>query len=82
MTPTRRKPTASKHRIAWVFASAGHSFWEAGPHAILVRNESHADVVVYVTFIAPTGAALRIDIPNPGLSSSTAASRSEERRRA
>lgn len=46
--------------------AAGQSFAEAGPNALLVRNETHDNVTVYVTFIAPKGAALRIDMPNPG----------------
>jgi len=40
--------------------------WEAGLLPLVVRNETHADVINYVTFIVPTGAALRIDTPNPG----------------
>jgi quercetin dioxygenase-like cupin family protein len=44
----------------------GQSFWESGTHAGLVRNETRHDVVVYVTYIVPTGAPLRIDMPNPG----------------
>jgi quercetin dioxygenase-like cupin family protein len=47
--------------------TAGQSFWESGPQAIIVRNEDHHDdVVVYASFILPTGAPLRIDMPNPG----------------
>jgi quercetin dioxygenase-like cupin family protein len=47
--------------------SAGQAFWESGPHQVVVRNETtHDDVVVYVTYIVPTGAPLRIDMPNPG----------------
>lgn len=46
--------------------TAGQSFWEAGLDPLVVRNETHDNVVVYVTFIVPTGAALRIDMPNPG----------------
>lgn len=46
--------------------TAGQSFWEAGPEPLVVRNETNHDVINYVTFIAPTGAALRIDTPNPG----------------
>lgn len=48
--------------------TAGQSFWEAGPNPLLVRNETHHNVVNYVTFIVPTGAPLRIDTPNPGCS--------------
>ena len=46
--------------------TAGQSFWEAGPHPLVVRNETHSEVINYVTFLAPKGAALRIDSPNPG----------------
>ena len=46
--------------------TAGQSLWEAGLLPLVVRNETHADVINYVTFIVPTGAALRIDTPNPG----------------
>lgn len=46
--------------------TAGQSFWESGPHAALVRNETTSHTVVYVTYIVPTGAPLRIDMPNPG----------------
>jgi quercetin dioxygenase-like cupin family protein len=46
--------------------SAGQSFWEAGLQPLVVRNETHSEVINYVTFIAPTGSALRIDTPNPG----------------
>jgi quercetin dioxygenase-like cupin family protein len=46
--------------------TAGQSFWEAGLNPLVVRNETHHNVVNYVTFIVPTGAPLRIDTPNPG----------------
>jgi hypothetical protein len=46
--------------------TAGQSFFESGTHAALVRNESHHDTIVYVSYILPTGAPLRIDMPNPG----------------
>jgi len=49
-------------------ASAGQSFWESGSHATIVRNATAHNTVVYVTYIAPTGAPLRIDMPNPGCS--------------
>jgi len=48
--------------------AAGQSFWEAGQHATVVRNETAHDTVVYVSYILPTGAPLRIDMPNPGCS--------------
>jgi quercetin dioxygenase-like cupin family protein len=60
--------------------SAGQTFFETGGitagfldrglslggHAGVVRNEGTVPVVVYVTYIVPTGAPLRIDRPNPG----------------
>lgn len=46
--------------------TAGQAFWESGPHAGLLRNETHEDAVVYASYIVPTGVALRIDMPNPG----------------
>ena len=41
-------------------------FVPAEEHPTLVRNEGTEPVVVYVTYILPTGAPLRIDLPNPG----------------
>ncbi len=46
--------------------TAGHTFWQSGMDADLVRNETAQDAVLYVTYIVPTGAPLRIDTPNPG----------------
>lgn len=46
--------------------TAGQTFWESGKHATLLRNETHADAVVYASYIVPMGVALRIDMPNPG----------------
>jgi quercetin dioxygenase-like cupin family protein len=46
--------------------AAGSAFAESGDHAGLVRNEGTTTVVVYVTYITPVGAALRVDAPNPG----------------
>lgn len=46
----------------------GQAFWESGPHAGLLRNETGHDAVIYVTYILPTGAPLRTDLPNPGCS--------------
>ncbi len=48
--------------------AAGTSFVEAaGDGPGLGRNESATDTaVIYVTYIVPTGSALRIDKPNPG----------------
>lgn len=47
-------------------AAAGSAFAESGDRAGLVRNESTTTAVVYVTYITPVGAALRVDAPNPG----------------
>lgn len=47
-------------------AAAGSAFAESGEHAGLVRNEGTTTVVVYVTYITPVGAALRVDAANPG----------------
>ncbi|MDQ3874464.1 MAG: cupin [Actinomycetota bacterium] len=47
--------------------SAGQVFVESGDDAAGVfRNETASDVVITVTFVAPKGAAFRIDAPNPG----------------
>jgi cupin domain len=46
--------------------SARQAFAESGSHPSLVRNQSHADVVVYETYVVPHGSALQIDQPNPG----------------
>jgi quercetin dioxygenase-like cupin family protein len=46
--------------------TAGQAFWESGQHATVVRNETLHEAVVYVSYIIPTGAPLRIDMPNPG----------------
>jgi len=49
--------------------TAGQSFWESSGHdAGLVRNEGTDPVVVYVTYIIPTDAPLRINTANPGCS--------------
>ena len=46
---------------------AGSSFVESNGATGLARNESAtANAVVYVTYIVPVGAALRIDQPDPG----------------
>lgn len=46
--------------------AAGQTFWESGSHATVLRNETNQNMVVYVSYILPTGAPLRIDMPNPG----------------
>jgi quercetin dioxygenase-like cupin family protein len=46
---------------------AGSSFVESNGATGLARNESTTTpAVVYVTYVVPVGAALRIDQPNPG----------------
>ena len=46
---------------------AGSSFVESNGATGFARNESTTDpAVVYVTYIVPVGAALRIDQPDPG----------------
>jgi len=46
---------------------AGSSFVESNGATGFARNESSTDpAVVYVTYIVPVGAALRIDQPDPG----------------
>jgi quercetin dioxygenase-like cupin family protein len=44
----------------------GSTFVESGDDAGLVRNETTNQAVVYVTYIVPTGSALRIDKADPG----------------
>jgi quercetin dioxygenase-like cupin family protein len=46
--------------------SAGESFVETGDEPMVARNETGSEVVLVVTFVAPQGAAFRIDQPNPG----------------
>ncbi len=46
--------------------TVGQSDWQSGTEMDLVRNETAHDAVLYVTYIIPTGAPLRIDTPNPG----------------
>jgi len=46
---------------------AGSSFVESNGATGFARNESTTDpAVVYVTYVVPVGAALRIDQPDPG----------------
>ncbi len=52
--------------------SAGTGFVEFGDHPALVRNNTSAPVVLYVTYISPKSAtALRIDKPQPSTCSAT-----------
>jgi len=49
--------------------TSSSAFVESGDQAVLVRNESTTTpAVTYVTYVVPTGAALRIDKANPGCS--------------
>jgi quercetin dioxygenase-like cupin family protein len=48
--------------------AAGQSFYETAAKTFIVKNESNADAVVMVTFVAPGGTpttALRVDKPQP-----------------
>ncbi len=48
--------------------SAGQSFYETSANTFIIKNESNADAVVAVTFVAPGGTAttgLRVDKPQP-----------------
>ena len=46
--------------------TAGQGFLDVGEHAHIARNESGAAARNVVTYLAPRGAPLRIDRPNPG----------------
>lgn len=45
---------------------AGEGFLDVGDHAHIARNETSDPATNVVTYLAPPGAALRIDEPNPG----------------
>ncbi len=45
---------------------AGEGYVDTGDHAHIARNETSETAVNVVTYLAPPGAALRIDQPNPG----------------
>jgi hypothetical protein len=45
---------------------AGEGYVDTGDHAHIARNETTETAVNVVTYLAPPGAALRIDQPNPG----------------
>jgi quercetin dioxygenase-like cupin family protein len=47
--------------------SAGSGFFETGDHTHIARNEGTVDVVVYTAYMLPQGAAVRVDMPNPGV---------------
>jgi quercetin dioxygenase-like cupin family protein len=46
--------------------TAGQGFLDVGEHAHIARNETGTTATNVVTYLAPPGAALRIDQPNPG----------------
>ena len=50
-----------------LISPAGSTFVDnPGPLGHLVRNEGAANLVVVVVRLVPQGAAIRIDVPNPG----------------
>lgn len=44
----------------------GQGYLDAGDHAHIARNETQHEAKNVVTYFAPVGAALRIDVPAPG----------------
>ena len=46
--------------------SAGQGYLDVGEHPHIARNESGAPAENIVVYLAPQGAALRIDAPDPG----------------
>ena len=49
-----------------VVRHAGEGFLDVGDHAHIARNETAEPATNVVTYLAPPGAALRIDEPRPG----------------
>jgi hypothetical protein len=49
-----------------IVRTAGQGYLDTGEHAHIARNETSAPAMNVVTYLAPAGAALRIDQPNPG----------------
>jgi quercetin dioxygenase-like cupin family protein len=49
-----------------IVRSAGQGYLDVGEHAHIARNESGSPATNIVTYMAPPGAALRIDEPRPG----------------
>lgn len=45
---------------------AGSAFMDPGDHTHNARNEGSENLVIYVLFMLPEGAAPRIDAPSPG----------------
>ena len=46
--------------------NAGEGYLDVGDHAHIARNETSQPATNVVTYLAPPGAALRIDQPDPG----------------
>jgi len=67
VTVTSGTVTFYQSDCSFIRYPAGSSFVESNGATGLARNESATDsAVVYVTYIVPVGAALRIDQPDPG----------------
>jgi len=49
-----------------IIRTAGQGFLDVGEHAHIARNETGSTATNVVVYLAPPGAALRIDQPNPG----------------
>ena len=49
-----------------IVRTAGQGFLDVGDHPHIARNESASPATNVVTYLAPPGAALRIDQPAPG----------------
>lgn len=49
-----------------IVRTAGQGYLDVGDHAHIARNETTASATNIVTYLAPPGAALRIDAPRPG----------------
>jgi Uncharacterized conserved protein, contains double-stranded beta-helix domain len=49
-----------------VVRSAGQGYLDSGDHGHIARNETQLESRNVVTYLAPPGAALRIDMPAPG----------------
>jgi len=49
-----------------IVRKAGEGYLDAGDHAHIARNETAVPAQNVVTYLAPPGAALRIDEPRPG----------------
>jgi len=67
VTVTSGTVTFYQSDCSFIRYPAGSSFVESNGATGFARNESTTDpAVVYVTYIVPVGAALRIDQPDPG----------------